>query len=39
MVVPNTGSPLNRDMFGPKTEFLKLEEFKAWLTKYDLKGS
>lgn len=39
VIVPNEGSPLNRELFGPKTEFLKLDEFKQWLEKYKLAGS
>jgi ribose transport system substrate-binding protein len=39
VVVPNEGSPLKADLFGPKTEFLKLDAFKEWLTKYNLTGS
>ncbi len=39
VVVPNEGSPLKADSFGPKTEFLKLDAFKEWLTKYNLTGS
>ncbi len=39
VIVPNEGSPLKRELFGPKTEFLKLDEFKQWLEKYKLTGS
>jgi ribose transport system substrate-binding protein len=39
VIVPNEGSPLNAELFGKKTEFLKLEAFKEWLTKYKLTGS
>ena len=39
VIVPNTGSPLTPEMFGKKTEFLKLDAFKEWLTKYNLTGS
>ncbi len=39
VIVPNEGSPLNAELFGKKTEFLKLEAFKEWLTKYNLTGS
>jgi ribose transport system substrate-binding protein len=39
LVVPDDGTPLKADMFGPKTEFLKLSAFKAWLAKYSLIGS
>jgi ribose transport system substrate-binding protein len=39
VVVPDSSSPLNKEMFGPKTQFLKLSEFRDWLKKYDLTGS
>ena len=39
VIVPNEGSPLNAELFGKKTEFLKLDAFKEWLTKYNLTGS
>ena len=39
VIVPNEGSPLKRELFGSKTEFLKLDEFKLWLEKYKLTGS
>lgn len=39
VIVPNEGSPLKPEMFGKKTEFLKLDAFKEWLTKYNLTGS
>ncbi len=39
VVVPDGQSPLKRDLFGPKTEFLTLDIFKAWLKKYGLEGS
>jgi ribose transport system substrate-binding protein len=39
VVVPNSQSPLKREMFGPKTDFLTLDVFKTWLDKYRLKGS
>lgn len=39
LIVPNEGSPLNAELFGKKTEFLKLDAFKEWLTKYNLTGS
>jgi len=39
VVVPDEGSPLIKEMFDPKTEFLKLSEFQAWLKKYNLTGS
>jgi ribose transport system substrate-binding protein len=39
LVVPDRGSPLKAGMFSSSTEFLKLEQFRAWLAKYGLKGS
>ncbi|MBT4867239.1 MAG: substrate-binding domain-containing protein, partial [Planctomycetaceae bacterium] len=39
VVIPNEGSPLQKDAFDSQTEFLKLDEFKAWLKKYNLKSS
>ncbi len=39
IVVPDGHSPLAPKMFGAKTEFLKLDEFKKWLTRYSLEGS
>ncbi len=39
LIVPNESSPLNAELFGKKTEFLKLDAFKEWLTKYNLAGS
>ena len=39
LIVPNEGSPLNAELFGKKTEFLKLDAFKEWLAKYNLTGS
>src|SRR5580700_1335912 len=39
VVVPNGQSPLKREMFGPKTEFVTLDAFKKWLEKYGLQGS
>jgi ribose transport system substrate-binding protein len=39
VVVPDQGSPLKREMFDKKTEFLKLTDFRAWLQKYHLSGS
>jgi hypothetical protein len=37
--VPSSASPLDRKMFGPKTEFLTLDQFKEWLDRYSLEGS
>ena len=39
VVVPDQGSPLKREMFDKKTEFLKLSDFRRWLEKYNLTGS
>lgn len=39
IVVPDEGSPLKREMFDATTEFLTLSQFKAWLAKYNLRGS
>ena len=39
VIVPNEGSPLTPEMFGKKTEYLKLDAFKTWLMKYNLTGS
>jgi ribose transport system substrate-binding protein len=39
VVVPDEGSPLNATMFGEKTQFMKLSEFRDWLKKYGLTGS
>jgi ribose transport system substrate-binding protein len=39
VIVPNENSPLTPEMFGPKTEYMKLDAFKAWLAKYKLSGS
>ena len=39
VVVPDANSPLKAEMFGKKTQFLTLAEFKKWLDKFGLKGS
>jgi ribose transport system substrate-binding protein len=39
IVVPNSQSPLKRELFGAKTEFLTLDAFKKWLDRYGLEGS
>jgi ribose transport system substrate-binding protein len=39
VVVPNKNSPLKQEMFGPKTTFLQLSQFREWLKKYNLTGS
>jgi ribose transport system substrate-binding protein len=39
VVVPDSDSPLKKEMFEENVQFLTLGEFKAWLEKYNLKGS
>lgn len=39
VVVPDGGSPLEADMFGPSTQFLRLGEFQDWLSQNGLEGS
>jgi len=39
VVVPDEGSPLTSEMFGEKTQFMKLGAFRDWLKKYGLTGS
>jgi ribose transport system substrate-binding protein len=39
VVIPDEGSPLGPDMFGPKTQLMKLSDFREWLAKYGLTGS
>jgi len=39
VVYPDKGSPLDKQMFAPATEFMKLSEFKKWLVEHNLKGS
>ena len=39
VVVPDEKSPLKAEMFDEKVQFLKLDEFQAWLDKYNLTGS
>jgi ribose transport system substrate-binding protein len=39
VVVPDSGSPLKAEMFEKNTQFLKLDEFRAWLAKYNLTES
>jgi ribose transport system substrate-binding protein len=40
LVVPNEGSPLKGEDFDPKVvEFMKLDDFKKWLAKYNLTSS
>jgi ribose transport system substrate-binding protein len=39
VVVPNADSPLKKEMFNEKTEFLTLDKFKQWLEEYNLTSS
>lgn len=39
VVVPNADSPIKKDLFSGNVEFLTLDEFKAWLAKYNLTQS
>ncbi|MBM3999005.1 MAG: substrate-binding domain-containing protein [Planctomycetes bacterium] len=39
VVVPDTGSPLKKEMFDSNTEFMTLSTFQEWLKKYNLQGS
>lgn len=39
VVVPSTKSPIQPSSLPPNVEFLTLEDFRAWLTKYGLSGS
>jgi ribose transport system substrate-binding protein len=39
VVIPDEGSPLKKEMFDSKVQFLKLSEFRDWLKKYNLTGS
>jgi ribose transport system substrate-binding protein len=39
VVVPDESSPLKADMFGARTQFLTLAQFRDWLNKYNLTGS
>lgn len=39
VVVPDKNSPLKPDMFPSNTQFYTLEEFQAWLDKYQLTSS
>lgn len=39
IVVPSDQSPLNGGLFESNTEFLTLDQFQAWLKKYNLTGS
>lgn len=39
VVVPDEGSPLKKEMFDERTEFMTLSEFKDWLKTKGLTGS
>jgi ribose transport system substrate-binding protein len=39
VVVPDDKSPLKKEMFSDKTEYLLLDAFREWLKKYNLTGS
>lgn len=39
VVVPDEKSPVKKDAFSKNTKHMTLDEFKAWLKKYDLEGS
>lgn len=40
LVVPNSGTPLKADDYDPKVvEFMKLDDFKKWLAKFNLTSS
>lgn len=39
VVVPSGATPVKKEAFGKKTEYLTLEKFKEWLAKYKLTGS
>jgi len=39
VVVPDTGSPLKAEMFGPTVQFMKLSDFQNWMKQYNLQGS
>lgn len=39
VVVPSADSPVKKDLFSGNVEFLTLDEFKAWLAKYNLTQS
>jgi ribose transport system substrate-binding protein len=39
VVVPDSGSPLQPNMFDKNTQFLPLSKFREWLAKYKLTGS
>ena len=39
VIVPNSGSPLKKEMFRKGVEFLTLDEFKKWLKLYGLVSS
>jgi ribose transport system substrate-binding protein len=39
VVVPDSGSPLKKEMFDPSTQYMKLDEFKTWLKAHNLTES
>jgi len=39
VVVPDSNSPLKKEMFRDDTQFLQLSEFKKWLAEHNLTGS
>ena len=39
VVVPEGDTPLKKDAFSPKTQYVTLPEFREWLKKYNLTGS
>jgi ribose transport system substrate-binding protein len=39
VVHPDSGSPLDKAMFAPTTEFISLGEFRKWLSAHNLTGS
>ncbi len=39
VIVPDAGSQLSAEVFGPTSQFMKLSDFRDWLKKYNLQGS
>lgn len=39
VVVPDAGSKLTAEVFGPSVQFMKLSDFQNWLKQYNLEGS
>ena len=39
VVVPSASSPLSKEMFNATTQFFTYEEFRAWMSERNLKGS